>query len=326
MLEALRARRRRLVRLRIRPGLHHPELETLRAAARDARVPIEPLEPAGAGPEASRGVVLEAGPLPEAPLEELVQDRGGPRTLVALDGVEDPQNLGAIARVAEASGAAGLVLTRRRAPPLSPAVARSSAGAIEWLPVARVANLPRALNALKTEGFWIFGCDAEEGRDLFGLPERILGGDGVLVFGAEGRGLRPAVERTLDHRVRIPMAGRVASLNVSAAAAVVLFELARRREFGVAQLVEQLICNQQVKGSSPLASSRELGALALELVSDCGGEQRLANRAATVRAGATSRPAVLRTSGDDPGEPWGIKRDQRRGGSRAAELAARRPG
>jgi 23S rRNA (guanosine2251-2'-O)-methyltransferase len=147
---------------------------------------------------------------------------------VALDGVEDPQNVGAIARVAEAAGAAGLLLTRRRAPPLSAAVARASAGAIEWLPVGRVANLPRALEGLKARDFWVFGGDPKARDDLFQVPDRWLSTRRVLVLGAEGRGLRPGVLACLDHRVAIPLAGRVASLNVASAAAVLLFELRRR--------------------------------------------------------------------------------------------------
>lgn len=181
----------------------------------------------------SQGVLLECGPVPEVPLAELARPGQGAQTLVALDGVEDPQNLGAILRVAEAAGAGGLILTRRRAPPLSPAVARASAGALEWLPVARVPNLPRALKQMKSKGFWVFGSEPGASDDLFRLPERLIGGDLVLVLGAEGRGLRPGIAAVLDYRVRIPMAGRIASLNVSAAAAVVLFEL-RRRAGGLA--------------------------------------------------------------------------------------------
>ena len=150
------------------------------------------------------------------------------RCRVALDGVEDPQNVGAIARVAEAAGASGLILTRRRAPPLGPAVARASAGAIEWLPVARVPNLSRALNQLKNHDFWIFGADPEGDLDVYQLTDRMLAGHRVVVLGAEGAGLRPGVVRVLDHRLCIPLAGRVGSLNVSAAAAVVLFEMGRR--------------------------------------------------------------------------------------------------
>jgi 23S rRNA (guanosine2251-2'-O)-methyltransferase len=190
------------------------------------------VEDAGASASAlgagTQGVLLDAGPLPELPLEQLARTGEAAQTLVALDGVEDPQNLGAIIRVAEAAGVAGLILTRRRAPPLSPAVARASAGAIEWLPVSRVANLPRSLNQLKEMGFWIFSGEADAPLDLYSAPDRLLAGHRVLVLGAEGRGLREGVRRVVDHRLKIPMRGRVASLNVAAAAAVLLFELGRR--------------------------------------------------------------------------------------------------
>jgi 23S rRNA (guanosine2251-2'-O)-methyltransferase len=227
--EALRARRRELHRLHLRAGASGPERVALRRLAERAGVPVsEELEPDGEL-RAHQGVRLEVGPLPELSLEALLRDvHGDAATLVALDGVEDPQNLGSIARVAEASGASGLVLTHRHAPPLSAAVSRASAGAIEWLPTARVPNLGRALKQLKEQDFWVFGADAEGGETLFGLPRRVVRGRRVVVLGAEGRGLRPGVLRALDYRVRIPMQGHVASLNVATAAAVVLFELARR--------------------------------------------------------------------------------------------------
>jgi 23S rRNA (guanosine2251-2'-O)-methyltransferase len=233
-LEAIRARRRKLRVLRVREGPQRPEVAAVVAAAREAGIPVESIgDPqfaefaAGAGNP--QGVVLEAEPLPELSLEGLLQSVGAEAsTLVALDGVEDPQNLGAIARVAETAGVAGLILPRRRCAPLSPAAARASAGAIEWLPCARVPNLPRALNQLKSEGFWIFGSEPEASVDLFELPDRALEGKRVVVFGAEGRGVRRGVEKALDYRVRIPLEGRVASLNVSSAAAVFLFELKRR--------------------------------------------------------------------------------------------------
>ncbi len=233
-MEAIRAGRRKLWLLRVRQGHQRPEVAALVAAAREAGVPIQlvgehelaQVAPTGSNPQ---GVALEAEPLPELSLEGLLQsiEREDP-TLVALDGVEDPQNLGAIARVADGAGVAGLLLPRRRSAPLSPAVARASAGAIEWLPCARVPNLPRALNELKSKGFWIFGSEPEAELELYQLPDRALEGKRVVVFGAEGRGVRRGVDRVLDYRVRIPLDGRVASLNVSSAAAVVLFELNRR--------------------------------------------------------------------------------------------------
>jgi 23S rRNA (guanosine2251-2'-O)-methyltransferase len=193
------------------------------------RPQLQDLVPPGAK---TQGVVLETGPLPELSLDALLREiatPAGSRLLVALDGVEDPQNVGAIIRVADGAGVAGLVLTRRHAPPLGPAVARASAGAVEHLPVARAPNLARAIKELKKHGFWAIGADAEEGEDVFGVGDKVLSGDLVLILGAEGRGIRAGVGSVLDHRVRVPLAGRVASLNVSAAAAVVLFEVLRRR-------------------------------------------------------------------------------------------------
>jgi len=232
VLEALRARRRPLYQLAVRAGFRGHEIQRIQVAAREAGVPVESLEakaferraPKGANPQ---GVMLWVGALPDPFLEELVPEVG-PCTLVALDGVEDPQNLGAIVRAADAAGAAGLVLTRRHSPPLSAAASRASAGALEWLPVARVPNLTRALNLLKKQDFWIYGADAEAPQDVFDLADRVLSARRVVVLGAEGKGLREGVLATLDHRVRIPMHGRITSLNVAAAAAVLLYELARR--------------------------------------------------------------------------------------------------
>jgi len=233
VLEALRARRRRLLCLRVRAGHGSAELIPLLEAARAAGVPVQEASSADltarlAEGASHQGVTLEAGPLPQVDLAGLCAAGTAPRTLVALDQVEDPQNLGAIARVAEAVGVSGLLLTDRHSPPLSPAVSRASAGAIEWLPTARVPNLVRALNQLKDKGFWIFGAEVEASESLFELPDRVLRGERIVLLGAEGRGLRPGVRGVVDHRVRIPLAGRVASLNVATAAAVVLFELARR--------------------------------------------------------------------------------------------------
>jgi 23S rRNA (guanosine2251-2'-O)-methyltransferase len=210
--------------VRIREGALRRELEEIRALAREARVPLETVRDG----EPRLAVELEAGPLPELSVEELAAVAGGPARLVALDEVEDPQNLGAICRVAEAAGVRGLLLTRRHAPPLSPAVSRASAGALEHLAVARVTNLRRALNHLKSKGYWVLGAEADTAPDLYELPDRLLSGPLVVVLGGEGRGIRAGVRECLDHRARIPMAGRVASLNVAAAAAVVLFELVRR--------------------------------------------------------------------------------------------------
>lgn len=149
---------------------------------------------------------------------------------VALDGVEDPQNLGALLRVADGAGVDGVVLTERRSAPLSPVAVKASAGAAEHLRIARVVNLVRALEELKQHNLWVIGLDerGETDYDRFDLT-----GNCVLVLGREGAGLHDLVRRTCDHLLRIPMAGGVSSLNVSAAGAVVLYEAARQRRRAV---------------------------------------------------------------------------------------------
>ncbi len=236
--EALRAGRRRMHELWIREGPARGDLQRLAAVAEAAGIPVKevPREriddqaPAGAQ---TQGIALVASPIPELGVEAVERDTRDPagarsRWWVALDGVEDPQNVGAIARVADSAGAAGLILTERRASPLSPAVARASAGAIEWLPVVRAPNLARLLHDLRANGFWTVGATAHEGTPLYDFEDRVLTGDLVIVLGAEGRGIRPGVLREIDHRVYIPMLGGVESLNVATAAAVLLYDLVRR--------------------------------------------------------------------------------------------------
>jgi 23S rRNA (guanosine2251-2'-O)-methyltransferase len=151
---------------------------------------------------------------------------GAARLLLALDGVEDPQNLGALLRVADGAGVDGVVLTERRSAPLSPVVMKASAGAAEHLRIARVVNLVRALEELKRQNLWIIGLDERGTADY---DQFDLTGDCVIVLGREGAGLHELVRRTCDHLLRIPMAGGVSSLNVSAAGAVVLYEAFRQR-------------------------------------------------------------------------------------------------
>jgi 23S rRNA (guanosine2251-2'-O)-methyltransferase len=151
---------------------------------------------------------------------------GARRLLLALDGVEDPQNLGALLRVADGAGVDGVVLTERRSAPLSPVAVKASAGATEHLRIARVVNLVRALEELKRQNLWIIGLDERGGSDY---DQFDFTGDCVLVLGREGAGLHDLVRKTCDHLLRIPMAGGVSSLNVSAAGAVVLYEAFRQR-------------------------------------------------------------------------------------------------
>jgi 23S rRNA (guanosine2251-2'-O)-methyltransferase len=146
--------------------------------------------------------------------------------LICLDQVSDPHNLGAVARTAEAAGATGVVVPAHGSARVTPAVARSSAGAIEHVPVAVVTNLARYLTEVKSGELWVVGAAGDAPRSMWDAD---LSGGLALVFGAEGKGLRPLVRRTCDELVSIPLEGTVESLNVSVAAAVLLYEAKRQR-------------------------------------------------------------------------------------------------
>ncbi len=180
--------------------------------------------------EGHQGVVAMVRPQEILTLEDLFEPSlstpGAARLLLALDGVEDPQNLGALLRVADGAGVDGIILTERRSAPLSPVAVKASAGATEHLRIARVVNLVRSLEELKRHNLWIIGLDERSHTDY---DQFDLTGDCVLVLGREGAGLHDLVRRTCDHLLRIPMAGGVSSLNVSAAGAVVLYEAFRQR-------------------------------------------------------------------------------------------------
>jgi 23S rRNA (guanosine2251-2'-O)-methyltransferase len=146
--------------------------------------------------------------------------------LLCLDQVSDPRNLGAVARTAEAAGATGVVVPAHGSARVTSAVARASAGAVEHLPIAVVTNLARYLSEVKSGELWVIGAAGDAGRSMWDAD---LTGGRALVFGAEGKGLRPLVRRTCDELVAIPLEGNVESLNVSVAAAVLLFEAKRQR-------------------------------------------------------------------------------------------------
>ena len=151
---------------------------------------------------------------------------GNPPLLLALDGVEDPQNLGALLRSADGAGVTGVLLTERRSAPLSAVALKASAGAAEHVRIARVVNLVRALEQVKAANIWCVGLDE---RGTMDYTEYDFTTPCLLVLGREGAGLHDLVRRSCDHLLRIPMAGKVASLNVSAAGAVVLYEAFRQR-------------------------------------------------------------------------------------------------
>ncbi len=173
-----------------------------------------------------QGVCAEADPYPYAPPASLLE---APDALVVcLDQVQDPQNLGAVCRVAECAGAAGVVIAERRAAAVTPAVCKASAGAVEHLPVARVRNVADYLEQAKAAGAWIYGAATVPEAVPWHRPD--YAGRVVLVLGGEGSGLRPRVAGTCDALVALPQRGRIESLNVSAAAAALVYGILQRRE------------------------------------------------------------------------------------------------
>jgi 23S rRNA (guanosine2251-2'-O)-methyltransferase len=209
-----------------------PGLRDILEAARTAGVPVRRVPAdrvAAVAPDARHQGVAARVRSPRTLSESEVARWRWPddATVVVLDGVTDPHNVGALARTAEAAGASALVLRRRRGAELTSAAVRASAGALLHLPVARVANLPRILELLRDRGFWVMGLDgsAELALDEVRPPP----GPVAVVVGSEEEGLSRLVRETCDELVAIPLRGRVASLNVSVAAGVVLFRLAGRR-------------------------------------------------------------------------------------------------
>lgn len=227
--EALKGRRKG-VELFVGESRGDRRTDEILALARSAGVPVrirrgEDLLRLSGTPH-HQGVVLRVEPFPYADLESLPDDAD---LVVVLDCIQDPHNLGAIIRSAACAGAAMVVIPKDRTCPVTPAVEKSSAGAVETIPVARVTNLADSLERLKERGFWVYGADAAGDLSLYGVrfPERV-----ALVIGSEGEGIRPLVRKRCDGVVSIPLTGGVASLNASVAAGIVLFEIVRQRRGG----------------------------------------------------------------------------------------------
>lgn len=204
--EAERGRQRQVLRVWRAPETSAEELERL------------------CGSPDHQGVVAEVEPYPYAGAVELLKRENA--LLVALDQVQDPRNLGAVARSAEAAGAAGLVVPERRSAAITAVACKASAGAVEHLAIAHVRNLADWLAEAKEAGFWIWGADAEAKQAPWDVD---LSGPTVLVLGGEGKGLRPRVASACDGLIALPQRGKIDSLNVSAAAAALLFEAVRQR-------------------------------------------------------------------------------------------------
>jgi len=177
-----------------------------------------------AGTRDHQGVLARCEPYRYADAYELAKEPSP--LLVVLDRVTDPHNLGAVCRSAEGAGATGVIVPAHGSARVTPAVCRASAGAVEHVRLAVVPNLARYLTDVKGADLWVYGATGEAGKPMW---ETDLSGGAAFVFGAEGRGLRPLVRRACDELISIPLAGRVESLNVSVAAAVLLYEARRQR-------------------------------------------------------------------------------------------------
>jgi 23S rRNA (guanosine2251-2'-O)-methyltransferase len=181
-----------------------------------------------AGNNAHQGVVAVTSGKQYNDLDDVVAAKRGQFSLiVVLDGVEDPHNLGAILRTADAAGADGVVIPERRAAGVTPTVTKASAGASEHLPIAKVTNIGRTLEELKSKNLWIVGLDERAPQNYASLDYKM---DCAIVLGAEGKGLHELVRKKCDFLISIPMLGKVPSLNVSVAAGVMLYEIVRQRE------------------------------------------------------------------------------------------------
>jgi 23S rRNA (guanosine2251-2'-O)-methyltransferase len=208
-----------------------PIVEQIREAAARAGVPIERVQRRDieriARSRNPQGVVAFVSGFRFGSLDDAMAGAVQP-LVVALDGVTDPHNVGAVARSAEAAGANALVLPQRRSAGVTPAVEKAAAGALAWLPVVTVPNLASALSAMKDRGLWVVALDGDADASLWDCE--LLAEPVCVVAGSEGAGVGRLVADRADARVRIPMAGNVSSLNVSVAAGVAMFEVLRRRQ------------------------------------------------------------------------------------------------
>ncbi|MCP5028535.1 MAG: 23S rRNA (guanosine(2251)-2'-O)-methyltransferase RlmB [Actinomycetia bacterium] len=209
-----------------------PVLEDIVELAAERRVPIREVSRKDFDREAisggAQGVMARARSLPELELDDLADTAAATAPfLLVVDGVTDPGNLGALLRSAEGAGVTGVILPRHRAVHITPTVAKSAAGAIEFLPMALVGGLPATLSRLRELGVWVIGLDGDADLPLDEL--RVIDEPVALVLGAEGAGLSRLVRQRCDALAAIPMHGNLNSLNVSAAGAVALFEIANRR-------------------------------------------------------------------------------------------------
>jgi 23S rRNA (guanosine2251-2'-O)-methyltransferase len=235
--EVLKKKEWRVLKIHMeRTAAGRPSMDEIIQAAKVRGIPVQlddkqSLRKLAAG-GVHQGVIAILDGIPYADIDDVIgawRNSGLKATILVLDGVQDPHNLGALVRTAYCAGCHGIVLPRDRSAALTPAAFKATAGAAAHIPVAQVTNLASALDKLRQRGIWIIGTSPEAAGDIF---ETELDLDLALVMGGEEKGLRPIVRRRCDRMVRIPMAGHISSLNVSVAAGVILFEILRQRRSG----------------------------------------------------------------------------------------------
>jgi 23S rRNA (guanosine2251-2'-O)-methyltransferase len=237
VLEALRAGRE-INKMLVARGAREGSIREVIAVARDAGVIIQEVEKARLDTLAEgrnhQGVIAMVAAHSYAEVDDILAKAaaaGEDPLILILDGIEDPQNLGSLIRTADAAGAHGVIIPERRAAGLTETVAKVSAGAVEYVPVARVTNIGRTLEELKEKGFWVVGTH-QDGRQLY--HEAKLTGPLAVVIGSEGKGIGRLVAEKCDFMVRLPMLGHVTSLNAAVAGAILVYEIRRQRDLAAA--------------------------------------------------------------------------------------------
>ena len=231
VMEALKGSSR-INRLMVADGSSEGSIRELIAVAKEKGVPVQFLERSKLDSMAKgirhQGVLAQVSPVEYVELEDILskaREKQEDPFIILLDELEDPHNLGAILRSADAAGAHGVLIPKRRSCPLSATVAKTSAGAVEHVPVARIGNIVQTIKALKEEGLWVAGADMD-GKNYY---ETDLTGPLLLVVGSEGQGIGRLVKEQCDFIVRIPMLGAINSLNASVAGSVLMFEVTKQR-------------------------------------------------------------------------------------------------
>ena len=235
VMEALRSGRP-ISKIFIAAGEHQGSIREIIALAKDKGIPVQTAEPqkmeAMSLGVRNQGVIAMVSPVAYSSVDEMValaESRDEKPCLILLDQLKDPQNLGAVLRTVDAAGAHGVLIPQRRSCQLSAAVAKASAGAIEYVKVAQIGNVAQTLEELKKQGFWVVGTDPEKGTSYYDVD---LTGPVVIVIGDEGEGMARLTRERCDSLVQIPMRGKVQSLNASVASAIILYEMIRQRGNG----------------------------------------------------------------------------------------------